>query len=147
MFAHIFHSSSKSWIIYHLKKEIFQNHFFFFFFLRLVFKSIHDFSQAFWLNLIILWTFLKITPLFNASSKFCIWITYSVLSSKLARNFSIFSTLFFMVRIVNHYEVYVIFQYIEHQLQEKSFVIFFIIAFYEIFIKLRGTFYPLKIIY
>ena len=47
--------------------------------------------------------------------------------------------------MVNHHEVHVIFEDIEHQLQENiSFITFFIIVFYEIFIKLRSIFDPLK---
>ena len=75
--------------------------------------------------------------------------TYSVLSCKLATGFSIFSVFmlfqfsFFQVKMVNHYEVYIIFQDIEHQLRES--ITFFIIVFYEIFLKLRSV--PLKIIH
>ena len=49
--------------------------------------------------------------------------------------------------MVNHYEVYIIFQDIEHQLQENILLTFFIIVFCEISIKLRSIFYPIKIIY
>ena len=50
--------------------------------------------------------------------------------------------------MVNHYEVHVIFQDIEHQLQGNILQNFrLIFVFYEIFIKLRIIFDPLKIIY
>ena len=48
--------------------------------------------------------------------------------------------------MVNHYEVHVIFQDIEHQLQENILHHFLHYSFYEIFIKLRIISYPLKII-
>ena len=56
--------------------------------LSLVFISIYYFSQAFWLNLITLWTFLKINPWFNPWFKFPMWIAYSHLSWKLVTSFS-----------------------------------------------------------
>ena len=43
--------------------------------------------------------------------------------------------------MVNHYEVYVIFQNIEHQLQENILYHFLHYSFYEIFIKLRSIFH------
>ena len=46
--------------------------------------------------------------------------------------------------MVNHYEAQVIFQDIEHQLLQNILYYFFIIAFYEIFIKLRSIFDPFK---
>ena len=46
-------------------------------------------------------------------------ITYSVLTCKVATSFSLFKPLFFQVKMVNHYEVHVIFQDIERQLQEN----------------------------
>ena len=49
--------------------------------------------------------------------------------------------------MVNHYEFRVIFQDIEHQLQENIFFTFLIITFYKIFIKLRSIFDSLEIIY
>ena len=47
--------------------------------------------------------------------KFLMWITYSVLPCKLVTSFSNFSILFFQVKMVNHYEVHVFFQDIEHR--------------------------------
>ena len=47
--------------------------------------------------------------------------------------------------MVKHYEVHVIVQDIEHQLQKLFFIIFFIIVFYKIFIQLTILFHPLKI--
>ena len=61
-------------------------------------------------------------------------ITYSVLSCKLATTFSSLP-----FQMVNHYDVPVIIQNIEHQLQEN--------IFYEIFIKLTNIFNSLKFIY
>ena len=46
--------------------------------------------------------------------------------------------------MVNHFDVHVNCQEIEHQLQENSFITFFSIAFYKMFIKLRSIFYRLK---
>ena len=48
--------------------------------------------------------------------------------------------LLFQVKMINHCQDHVIFQDIEHQLQEISFITFFIIVLYEIFIKLRSIF-------
>ena len=45
--------------------------------------------------------------------------TYSVLSCKLAISFRSFQFSFFLVKILNHYEVHAIFQDNEHQLQEN----------------------------
>ena len=44
-------------------------------------------------------------------------IANSVLSCKLGASFLIFPNSFFLVKIVNHYEVHVIFLGIEHQLK------------------------------
>ena len=46
-------------------------------------------------------------------------ITYSVLSYKLATSFSSFTS--FQIKKTNHYEVHVIFENIEHQLEENIF--------------------------
>ena len=46
-------------------------------------------------------------------------ITYSVLSCKLAQAFRLLQSSFFLVKMVNHYEVHEIFQDIKHQLQEN----------------------------
>ena len=80
-----FHSFSENGIIHKLKKIFFAS------FLRLVFISIYGFSQAFWLNLMTLWTFFKTNPWFNAYFKFLMCITYSVLLCKFATGFSTFS--------------------------------------------------------
>ena len=61
------------------------------FYLRSVFISIYGFSQAFWLNLITLWTFFKANPWFNPCFKFLMCRTYSVLSCKLSTSFLTFS--------------------------------------------------------
>ena len=73
--------------------------------------------------------------------------TYSVLPYKLATNVLTFQSSSFKAKMVNHYEVHVAFQDIEHQLQEISFITLFIIVFHEILIKLRDIFDPLKVIY
>ena len=46
-------------------------------------------------------------------------ITYSVLSYKLATSFSSFTS--FQIKKTNHYEVHIIFENIEHQLEENIF--------------------------
>ena len=89
IFSHIFHSFSKNCILIILEKHFWKLSFAFF--LRSVFISIYGFSQAFWLNLITLWTFSKTNPWFNAYFKFLMCVTYSVLSCKLAACCSTFS--------------------------------------------------------
>ena len=84
-----FHSFSENGIIHKLKKIFFAS------FLRLVFISIYGFSQAFWLNLMTLWTFFKTNPWFNAYFKFLMWMTYSFLSLKLVTSVS--TLLFFFL--------------------------------------------------
>ena len=54
--------------------------------------------------------------------------------------FRFFQFSFFQVKMVSHCEIHLIFQDIEFQIQEMSFITFEITAFYEIFIKLRGIF-------
>ena len=98
------------------------------FFLRSVFTSIYRFTLAFWLNSITLWTFFKINSWFNACFKFFMCITYLVWSCRLATNFSIFS--FFLVKMVNHYEVHLIFQGIGHQLQKTILHLFLHCSFF-----------------
>ena len=46
-----------------------------------------------------------------------LYIRYSVLSSKLDTHFRLFQFSCFQAKMVNQYEVHVIFQDIEHQLQ------------------------------
>ena len=55
---------------------------------------------------------------------------------KLVTGFTAFQLSFFQVKMINHCEVHVILQDIKHQLQEISFMTFFMIAFYDILIKL-----------
>ena len=75
-------------------------------------------------------------------------ITYSVLSCKLGTIFSTFSIVILSGNIpVNHYDVHVIFQDIQQQLQEKFRHHFLHYSYLSIYIKLRSIFYPLKIIY
>ena len=100
MFSQIFQSFSKNWIIHQPKRIFFK--IIFCFFLRSVFILIYDFNQAFWLNLIILFNFLKTNP----------WLIL------LYTNF-----------------------------KKISFITFFVIVFYKIFIKLRSIFDLLKIVY
>ena len=66
------------------------------------------------------------------------WITYLVSSFKFA---------LFQLKMKNHYEVHVIFQDIEHQVQENILHHFLHNTFYEIIIKLRSMFDPLQVIY
>ena len=62
--------------------------------------------------------------------------------------FGLFQFSFFLVKLVNHYEFHAIFQDIEHQLQENILHHFLHYSFFnETFIKLRGIFYPLEVIY
>ena len=72
--------------------------------------------QDFWLNLINLWTFFKINPWFNGHFKFFMGRTYSILSVA----FQLFQFSFFQVKMVNNYDLHVIFQDIGHQLQENN---------------------------
>ena len=51
--------------------------------------------------------------------KFVIGITYSVLSCKLVTNFPTSYFLVFLVKTLNHHELHLIFQDIEHQNQKK----------------------------
>ena len=68
-------------------------------------------------------------------------IPYSVLSCKLAISFRLFQYSFFQVKMANHYEVHLIFQDAEHQLQENILHHFlFIVFFLEILIELRSIF-------
>ena len=90
LFSPISHGYSRNCITHQLEKVFLKVIFCFFF--RSVFISIYGFSQTFWLNFIILWTFFKTNPWFNAYCKFLMCITYSVLSCKLATSFSTFST-------------------------------------------------------
>ena len=86
-------------------------------FLRLVFTSMYDFNQAFWLNLMTLCIFFKTDPWFNACFTFLMWITYLLLSCKLAKQ-HVFLLFQFSLLLVNHYEVHAIVLDTEHQLQE-----------------------------
>ena len=145
MFSNILYSFSKNCIIHQLKKMFFKISFCFFF--KSMFIWIYGFRRAFWINSIILWTSFKTNLWFNACFKFLMCITYSVLWCKSATSFSTISIFILSVKMVNHYEVYVIFQDINHQLLENILHHFFRQIFYEIFIKLSSIFYPLKIIY
>ena len=69
-------------------------------------------------------------------------MTYSVSSCKLVTSFLTVLFSFFLVKMVNHYEVYVIVQDIKHQLQENILPHFLHYKFHEIFIKLRRVFDP-----
>ena len=110
IFSHIFHSFSKMALF------INWNHFFF---LRSVFILIYGFSQAFWLNLITLWAFLKTNPWFNAYFKFLMCITCLILSCKLATRLSTFSVFIFSGKNGKSLWRSCNFSRNEHQLQEK----------------------------
>ena len=60
-------------------------------------------------------------------------------------NFFQFS--FFQAKIVNHCKDHATFQDIKPQLEENFFIIFFIIVFFKILIKLRRIFNQLGTIY
>ena len=83
----------QNWIVHQLEKVFFHNHFL----LLFVKISIHisDFIHVFWLNLITLSTLFNTSLWFKACFKFVMWITYSVLSHKLATSFSTFSVFIF----------------------------------------------------
>ena len=89
MFSHILHSFSKNYSIHQLEKIFLKN--FFLPSFSLAFISICGYNQAFWLNLIIPWTFSKTNLWFNACFELLMWITYSILSCKLVTSFSTFS--------------------------------------------------------
>ena len=91
VFSHFPQLNSSTTLFINLKD--FSSKLFFAFCFSLVFISMYGFSQAFWLNLIILWNFFKINPWFNACFKFLMWMTYSVSSRKLVTSFSTFSIL------------------------------------------------------
>ena len=82
-------------------------------FLGSVFILIYGSSQAFWLNLITLWTFFKTNPWFNVLVKMITWTSYSFLSCKLA--FLLFQVPFFLLKMANHLKFRVSFLDIVHQ--------------------------------
>ena len=94
---------------------------FFAFFLRSVFLSLYDFSQVFWLNLIIPYTLRSANLCFNPCFKFFMCIKYSGWPWKLVTSFSTFQFSFFQTERVNYCENYVNFQNIEHHLLENNF--------------------------
>ena len=49
----------------------------------------------------------------NASFRFLLWITYSVSSCKLATSFSTLQFSFFLLEMVHHYGIHVIFWYVQ----------------------------------
>ena len=68
-------------------------------------------------------------------------LRYFVLSCELAISFSTFSSFILSGKMVIHYEFHVIFQDIEHQLQENTIHHFLHCSFfYETFIKLKSVF-------
>ena len=71
-------------------------------------------------------------------------VQHSFLSCKLAANFSAFSVFILSGERVNHSEGHVIFQDIEHPIQENILHDYLHYIFCEIFIKLRCFFNPLK---
>ena len=75
-------------------------------------------------------------------------VTYAALSCKLATSFSTFFQFSSsQIKMANYYKVHVIFQDMEHQIKENILHQFFHYSFFEILIKLRSIFDPLKIIY
>ena len=118
MFSYIFHGFFKNGIVHQIRKIFFK-----IIFLSSVFISMYACSQAFWLNLINLWTFVKSNPWSNACFKFLICMTNSVLSFKLATSFSTFSFEFCIFilsgKMINHHEISVSFEDTEHQLREN----------------------------
>ena len=61
--------------------------------------------------------------------------------------FQLFQFSFIQAKRLNHFEGCINFQHIQHQLKKISFITFMIIAFHEIFIKLRDIFNRFKVIY
>ena len=121
-----------------------------------MFISIYGFSQTFWLNLIILWTFSKTNSWFNAYFKFLMCIRYSALPCKLATSLSIFSIFIFsgkngksLWNSFNFCSVQFNFKFniLKTNFKKISFITFLVIVLNEIFIKLRNIFDPLKVIY
>ena len=108
----------------------------------LAFILVYAYSQVFLLNLITPWTLLKTNSWFAPCFKFIMRITSSVLSP-----FRFFQFSFFEIKVVNHYKVNVIFQDFEENTKKISFITFFVIDFYEVFINLRSIIDPLKTFY
>ena len=97
------------------------------------------------LKLITLYICLKYNSWFNTCFKFLSWVKYLVLSCKLVTSFSIFSIFILSGKNGNHYQIHVIFW--SANLKRTFFITFFITASYEIFIKWRSIFNPLKMTY
>ena len=81
---------------------------------------------------------------FNASFKFLICLTYSVLSCRLAPRFWLFQFLSFQAKRVNQCEDYVTFRDSEHQVNKIPFITFIVIVFYKVFMKFRNIVTHLK---
>ena len=124
--------------VFHLffKKTYFPKSFFPFFPSSVVI-CVYGFNQTFKLNLMSLCTFFETNPWFNACVKFLMWVTYFFYHRNWLQVFQLFQFSLSLVIMVNHYGAHVMFQDIEHQLQEISFITISIVAFYEIFIKSR----------
>ena len=106
------------------------------------------FKKLFWLNLITLWTFFKTKLLFNACFKLLVFIMCSVLSCKLAARFSNFPILILSGK--NGKSLWSSCNFSRYwtptsRTYHSSLSSWWF--FYEIFIKLRSIFDPLKGIY
>ena len=139
MFSHIFMVFLRTALFINLKKYL--KKFFFAFFLNSVFISIYGYSQAFWLNLMTLLTFVQSNLWFSACFRFLVFIV----SCKVTTTFSTFQFSFLQAKKANHCEGYVqIFKILKMNFKKILFITFFIITFYKAFIKFRNVFNTFK---
>ena len=119
MLSYIFHSFSEDRLIHELKNS-FQNYF------LQCFLALYLYQYMALPSFLIKASdsFLK-NPLFNGCFKFRMFITYSVLSCKLALSFSTFSI--FNLLAKKNCEGYLNFQDIDHQLQDPSYFYHYIV--------------------
>ena len=88
----------------------------FFIFLSSAFTSVYDFSQISWINQITLGTFLKTNPWYRAWFNVFMCTIHSFYHASWLQ---VFRFSFFQAKMVNQCEGHVIFQDIEHQLQQN----------------------------
>ena len=145
MFYYIFHSFSKKCIMHQLGKIFFKVIFCIFF--SSVFIPIYCFNQAFRLNLITLCFFFGTNSWFSACFKVLICTTYFFFLFKLHTSFSRFSIL--IISSKNGRSLWSLsnIQVLNVDFKEIPCITIFIVYFYEVFIKLRCIFNPLKTIY
>ena len=110
---------------------------------KVFFISISDFNHTFWWSLMNLCIFFKTSPYVSACFKFLMWIIHSFLTCKLATSF--LTCIIFV--IFNNFCIIQIFRVLNISFEKVSFFTFFIIPFYETFVKFRKIFNPIKTIY